>query len=779
MFHNIRESHEHAAARDELASPMDLLLRLGGTFRRHRKLCLGVPGAFLALALVYVTLAQREYAATAVMVIDTRKASMEPLANKELQESPVDNPTVESQVEILKSENIALSVIRKMDLFDDAGLNAPSVIGTIVGPVISVLGLSKQPTEFERQRAVVEEFESRLNIKRIGVTFVFEVTFMHPDREMAARIANAIADAYVSEELEARRTVARRAATWFQERLQELGKQALEAENAVADYKRRTNIVDTGGRLMNEQQLSELNSQLGLARAASIEAMAKLERVQEMMKKGVLDTNITDTLHNEVIAKLRNQYGDIQKKAVELGNRVGVSHGAVTRLQEELVELRRLIADELQRIFKSDYQIAAARVESIQSSLNELVSQSQDTNKAQVELKALDSAAQSYRTLYDSFLQNYAESAQRQSSPFSEARVITPATAPLKKARPRVGLTLLGAIVLGGGIGLGLAWLSDRVGGSFRSAADIEANLGLPCVSLVPLFESDPSKARRSELKRICLMLSHRLTLLQKSNGRLSALLRKPSVDRLVTRFASWARGSEPARKANVAARTPITEHTTRFVEAIRAIKVEIDMHAPSRRGRVIGIVSALPDEGKSTIAMGLAGLIAKLGSRAILIDADLRRAALSRRVSGARRVGLVGVLSGKPIDAALQRLELLGCDFLSHVPSELDPGPNEHISSEAMRDLLNELRTRYDYVIVDLPPLLPVADGRAAAQLLDHVIMVVEYARTPIDFAAMGVGMLSRVHQKIIGVVLNKVDESADARLEYDRYRNYYSSLS
>jgi succinoglycan biosynthesis transport protein ExoP len=243
--------------------------------------------------------------------------------------------------------------------------------------------------------------------------------------------------------------------------------------------------------------------------------------------------------------------------------------------------------------------------------------------------------------------------------------------------------------------------------------------------------------------------------------------------------LASLAKGSEPSGRKKVASGTPITEHTARFVEAIRAIKVEIDLHAPSRKGKVIGIVSALPDEGKSTIAMGLSGLIAKLGSRAILVDADLRRAALSKRVSGSRSVGLVGVLSGKSIDAALQRLELLGCDFLSHVSSELGPGPNEHISSEAMRDLLNELRDRYDYVIVDLPPLLPVADGRAAAQLLDHVIMVVEYERTPIDFAAAGLGMLSRVHQKIIGVVLNKVDVSADARLKYGRYRNYYNSLS
>jgi succinoglycan biosynthesis transport protein ExoP len=108
-----------------------------------------------------------------------------------------------------------------------------------------------------------------------------------------------------------------------------------------------------------------------------------------------------------------------------------------------------------------------------------------------------------------------------------------------------------------------------------------------------------------------------------------------------------------------------------------------------------------------------------------------------------------------------------------------LDAGPNEHISSQAMRSLLNELRTRYDYVIVDLPPLLPVSDGRAATQFLDHVLVVVEYARTPIDYASEAVSMLARVRQKIVGVVLNKVDGSADARAGYNRYVNYYNQLT
>ena len=294
-------------------------------------------------------------------------------------------------------------------------------------------------------RAAIGTLEDNLKVKRSGLTYTIDIEFKSLNPERAAQVANATADAYVFDTLDAKYQTTRRAASWMQDRLKELREETANAEHAVIDYKTKNHIVDTGGRLMNEQQLAELNSALIQARALTAENKARLDRVQQIIAQGDVDpassvtATVTDTLKSEVINKLRSQYLDHDAKASLLAAKIGANHLAVVNLRNQMRELRRNIFAELERTaetFKSDYEIAKAREESVQKSLNQIVAESQTTNEAQITLHSLQSGAETYRALYDSFLQRYMESVQQQSFPVSEARLITQCDAAADKKFP-------------------------------------------------------------------------------------------------------------------------------------------------------------------------------------------------------------------------------------------------------------------------------------------------------------------------------------------------------
>lgn len=710
----------------ELLSPTELLFQGIGIVRRNLAICAGVPAAFVVLALIYLMMTPPQFTATAVMVIDTRKSSTLLPGTSSPVETPIDNPTVESQAEILKSENIAMTVIRDLKLVDDPTFLPPSPIGDIFGAIRSLVSSAPPYTEFQRTRSVVGEFGRRLGVKRVGVTFVFEVSFTHADREKAAKIANAVADAYVVDQLEAKYATTRRAGVWLQDRLKELGKQASDADRAVVAYKATNNIVDTGGRLLNEQQVAELNSQLAVARANVSESSAKLARIQDVMRQDVPDANVTDALHNEVIIKLRNQFTDLTKREGDLLTRVGPNHQAVINIRNDMQELRKSIRDELRRIgasYQSDHEIAKVRLETIQASLQDVVSQSQTTSKAQVELKQLESAAQSYRALYDSFLQRYMETVQQQSFPLTEARIVTQATPPLKKSKPRSGLTVLGAMLGGALVGFAIGWIRDRADKTLRTAADVEASFGIACVASVPLLNA--GEGARSPLYEVVLR--------------------------------------------------PIS----RFAEAIRAIKVAVDFFPSTRKPQAVGIVSSVAGEGKSTIAANLAAMAANSGSRAILIDADLRNPSLTAKLAPQAKAGLQDVLAGRRTEGAILQIPELRCDFIPVAVKDRIVSSSELTSAsglQALKILLEKLKGYYDYVIIDLPPLVPVIDARAAADVIDCFVIVAEWGETPAELVQTALQSSPRIQVKAVGIALNKLNTASESRYyEYSGAHTYY----
>jgi polysaccharide biosynthesis transport protein len=591
-------------------------------------------------------------------------------------------------------------------------------------------------------RRVLGVLKENLQVVRLGRSYIEEISYTSLDRNKAATIANAFADAYIEDQLQAKFEATRRASEWLEKRIGELRKQASDAYKAVQDYKSANNIIiGVDGKLASEVELDQLGIALAKARADTSQARAKLDRISRVLEQrsdnpsslNIPDPVVTDALSNPVITKLRQQFLDDQNKESEWSARYGPDHQAARNLRAEMAALQRSIWDEISRIaesYKSELQIAKSQEESIDKRMGEVFQNSAATRQSQVRLRELDTAANTYRGIYETFLSRFTQTVQQQSFPSTEARVVTVASPPTGKSSPKTGLTLALAGLCGLALGVMSALAREQLNRQIHTRAELERLLGVSCLAVIPAF------ARK--------------------------------------KVAGAARNAPDTQALQqIAASGPFSA----TAEALRYIKVAIDLHPGGVK--IIGIVSALPGEGKTTIAASFAGFLAKSGARTLLIDADMRNPSMTRTLGYSNAPGLLNLVAD---NADLK--DLLITDFkykFDFLPSSTRTKPSNSsdiLNSLAVKNMLKEARGDYDYVVVDLPPILPVVDVKAAAHLFDAFALVVEWGSTPSDEVVKAVGSSSILSERLLGAVLNQADETVMRRFEgySDRRYTYYT---
>jgi polysaccharide biosynthesis transport protein len=730
-------------------SPSDLLASLASLARRRFGVFVLVFSVCVMSGAIYLYIAAPKFMAQASLLIDTRKAQLFQQQSV-VGDATVDSVTVDSQIEVLKSEAIAAAVVKDLHLTSDPEFvgSKPGVLGTLLG----YLSSRAPPSEAELQEQAKAVFRAGILPKRVSGTYVIDIGFLSLSPGRAAQIANAAADAYVDDQLEAKYQVTRKAGVWLQERIQELQQQASTAEKAVLDFKKANNIVDTGGRLIGEQQLAELNSQIVIARAGTAEAKARLDRISDITKNGLSnldnviksDAAVADSLHSDVISKLRSSYLDSANQEAIFSARLGPNHLVVINLRNQMFEYRKSIFDELKRIqetFKSDYQIALAREQSVQKSLAETVAQGQATNQSQISLKDLDSKAQTFRAIHDNFVQKYMESLQQESFPYTEARVISHATPPGRRSQPNPILVMTLASASGLMLAFGVALLIDISESGFRTSDQVERELQTSCLAVVPRMTLDPGAPPPAAAAADAANSRH-----IEQSGVLFGVISSPF---------------------------------SRFAEAFRTIKVSIDLFSVAKPAKAIGITSTHPNEGKSTIAGNLARLISHAGGKAILLDCDLRNPSLTRALAPGAELGLLDVISGKKLltdviwtdpATSLAFVPMVARTRLSHT--------NEILASAGMKKLIDALCGVYDYVLIDLPPLAPVVDVRSTNQFVDSYLFVIEWGTTSVETVESALSSAPMVYENLMGVVLNKADLNVMrnySRNSQEPYKNKY----
>lgn len=743
--HKRQEISASLDASAAIQSTVDVAAMLAAV-RRQKLLIVGATSAVLVLGALYCVSAVPRYTATNEIIIDSHKNLSDLTAT--LADATLDTAAIDSQVEVIKSDNVANIVARTLELDRNPQFTANAgLLHGIRQTIFKVVNVgswfvSSSVSDEERRqdalRAAVVKLEANLDVKRVGRTYILTVNYTSASPQLSVDIANAYADAYFTEQLNSRYDQVKRASGWLQDRLAELKTNSIKADMAIQQFKAQHGLVSSGdGKFIGDQQVTELTTQLSAAHDETAKAEARLQQITEIIQSGKTDGAVTDQLGSPVINDLRSKFLKAAKTKQELTSKLGPTHYQVVTLQRDMDEYQRLIFVELKRIastYTSDLEVSKARERTLDDSMNAMAGEQVSSNEVMVQLRQLIRESDTYQSLYTTFLQRYQDALQQQSFPTTEARTITSATVPTAPSWPRIPLVMalsgLLGVMLGG---LLAAWreYSDR---AFRVPDQVRDTTGL-----------------------------HFIGMLEKLPGK---------------KVAASVTDEPDPRQLHV--RDQLMRHVLEmplsgYAETLRATKVEIDLQVAARR-RVIGVVSSTPGEGKTTTAKNLASLIALQGARVLLIDADFRNPGLTRRVAPHATAGLMEVLrKERSVEELLLREPDSGLAVLPNVVKKRVLDSQVLLDSEEMEQLLKYAVAEFDYVIVDLPPLGPVTDVRAVSRLFDAFVFIVQWGVTPRHLVRRVLEEDPEIYEKTVGLIYNSVVRSRMKNYNYGESRGYY----
>lgn len=723
--------------------------------------------AAMLLAALYLFTAQPTYTAMTQILIDDKLSRFAEEQETVQSAQQMDN-RMSSAVEILKSKALALRVVDDTDLGQNELIVNPPVsavdlLKNSVKSVVSALTPAKPPASEEavrngRREKAAAVLQQSLNVNRVGRSSVIALAAASPDPQLSAKIASAYANAYIEEQLNAHFDASERASVWLQERLTDLNARSQEASLAVERYKSEHGLVSPRGELLSTQQLADLNSQLIVAQADAATASARYQQYKAIVEQGpeaavnnaVVSTRETD---NSILQDLRRRYTVAHEREQGVAQQFGADHPQAVALQVEKEDLARQIFGELEQLtgsFRNEFEVASSRERSLRESIDRLAGTNSQANVSMVQLAELEQKAAALKTLYQSYLARFEQASQQQSFPIADARVISEAGVPTAPSSPKKTLTMALSLVLGlmaGGALAGFLEIRERF---FRTGEEIRRRLGLRFLGYLPHV---PGK---------------KLALDVPSDEHHQATDGQANDFRQMMRYAVDAPRSS-------------------FAETLRNTRLACDVVLQGKKPRVIGVVSCLPGEGKSTVAANFAGLLAANGLKTLVVDADLRNPGLSRMLSVAPQVGLVEVVLQETEWAQAVRVDRRSKLAILPVAGEAKRlvHTSELLSSPGMTRFLDSARETFDVIVVDLAPLVPVIDAKALEPQIDGFIFVTEWGVTPVKTVQNVLASEPQIAAKLIGAILNNTDMSQLHRYAdpgtpeqfRERYTSYYEA--
>jgi exopolysaccharide transport family protein len=723
---------------DRLTSVIDLHALIA-TFRRRLKLFLALALLVFVVVLVFTIQATPLYTATSSVMIDTRTSRVVD-SEAVLSGLSGDAGVVDTEVEILKSRQLAERVVEALNLQEDPEFNTalakPGLVGQVSEGIGSMFGAAapdrarRELTELEAQTErehVVDTVRSRLSIRRVGLTYVMGVSFTSPSPEKSARIANAFAQNYLLEQLEAKFEATRQANEWLNSRLDDLRGEVIQSEAAVEQYRNANNLLSASGATLTEQEISTYNTQLATVRAQQAEDEARLATARAQMARGSTGEDVGEALGSTVVQQLRARRAEVSGRVADLSSRYGPRHPDMLRAERELADIDGQIQAEIGRIIsnlEARVQVARQRTGSMQGSLAGARGTLAANNSAGVRLNELQRNAEASRTLYQGLLDRFKQTTSQEGLEESDARIVSRAIVPTDPSSPNVPMNLALGLLVAVGAGLAGVVLAEKLDSGLATGEDVESKLAYPHVGSIPLVSSIADDADR----------------------------RTPPAEFLLQK--------------------PLSA----FAEAIRALRTSILFSRVGQNVAVIAVTSTLPGEGKTTTAVSLARSAAQAGQRVIIIDCDLRRRAVNRLFGIEPERGLMDVLNGvASLEATLYHDEPSGAYVLPLTHTSFTP--KDVFNSQAMDSLLGTLRANFDLVILDTAPVLAVADTRVLASKADAVLFLTRWRATPRKAVTNALRLLESSGAHIAGVALVQVDMKSQARYGYGDAGYYYGA--
>lgn len=594
--------------------------------------------------------------------------------------------------------------------------------------VAQALGIDNGADEQER-RSLYDKLQDSVGAERSGNSYALTITYdaAYPSdaKLIVNEYARQLADWQTRQEEERNAQVR----SQVEEKLVALRAQAQSDTNALQQYRIANNLLSTSGASLTEQEISNYNQEVTRARAAAAEDAARLQTALSQLRSGSSGDDVGEALESGVVSSLRTQEGELAGQVANLEARYGPNHPQLIRARSELAQVREQIQAEIGRVIsnlRAKTEVSQDRLSSITASLSNARAKLAANNAAMVGLTELERSAQASQGIYETYLNSYKQLLAAEGTAKPMARVLSLASEPTEPISPNLKLNLALSLVIGLGLGVLAAYIADALFQGVASAHDVERNTGEPCLASIPLLASVHDGKPHA----------------------ISAIRDNPK---------------------------------SVFTESFRMLGTAID-HASFRHAQVIAITSALPGEGKTVMSCCLSHVLAAEGERTMLIDCDIRRRGISRLLGvGPDQPGLIDVLNGtSEIDFAEFMPDRMLCVLPLGPDSE---APDALLTGRPLIDLLDRLRPHFDRIILDLPPILPIAAARTIASRADAVVLAARWCKTSSFAIRVARSHLPEGRVNLVGVALNQVDlrkkaffHHDDTSFYYNKYKEYYA---
>jgi len=715
-----------------------------GILRRHYIMIAAITVVGTALTGLWVNQLTPIYQAEAQILIDPSRINVNGPGK-----GPVDPgiaqtyAMMETQTAIMRSRDLAIKTVRRLDLANHPLYNPalakpqPSTLSSILAPITALFSDAKpEPpkapvniapqTPEEKQRLqdnAVNGYLGGLRAVQVGTSQVISVRFVSPDPVLAAKAANMAAQVYLDDLVANRGDSTQTALKFLSEKVEELRVKMIAAEQALAAYRTKNGMVQSGDQSPTSQQLNSYNQQLVEVRALIRNLETSLEQVKAVLRaQGSMDS-VGAVMTNPFISQLRGQEVEVNRKLAEARTQLRDNHPQVLSLRNELREIQGKIATEISKIaanINNDLSLARQREASLTTEIKRLTGDQASLQGAEAELRTLQLNAQTSRQVYEATLARFNEvSITDDKVQKADARMLNEASVPGGPIAPRKDLYIMMALLISLSLGVGLAVLIELLDSGFRSVNQLEQMANAPALGMVPFQTGKVGRNKRP-----------------------------------------WD--------------TVLDKPNSSFAEAIRTIRTGLLLSSVDHPPRSVLVTSSVPGEGKTTTALALASAAAASGLRTVIVDCDMRQPSMHVNLGANNELGLSDYLTG---NAQLE--DLIHIDDRSGLhyicAGRLPPSPTDLLSSNRMKQLLQQLSAAFQMVMLDTPPILAVSDALLLVRSVDKTIFVVRWEKTRRDVALSGLKAVFDAGARVGGLVLTQVNLRKHAQYDYSDSGVYY----